>query len=158
MTPWTIALQTPLLMETLHKRIEWIPIPFSRWFSQPRNWTESPASQEDYLPCEPPRKFQWKKVWKCQSFSHVWLCKSRTIFHQAPLTIEFSRHEYWNRLPLLLQRTSLTQGLNPGILHWRQILYCLSHPMCAMCLVTQKFLNTSWDLHLGYYIVLIDIG
>ena len=38
--------------------------------------------------------------------------------HQALLSMEFSRQEYW---------TFLTQGSNPGLLHCRQILCSLSH-------------------------------
>ena len=32
--------------------LEWVAFPFSRGFSQPRNRTESPASQADSLPTE----------------------------------------------------------------------------------------------------------
>ena len=39
----------------------------------------------------------------------------------------FSRQEYWSGTHSLLQGIFLTQGLNPGLLHCRQILYCLSH-------------------------------
>ena len=47
--------------------------------------------------------------------------------HQSPLSMEFSRQEYWSGLPFPLQRISLTQGSNLGLLHCRQILYHLSH-------------------------------
>ena len=46
-----------------------------------------------------------------------------TVAQQAPPSMEFSRQEYWSGLPFLL----LTQGSNPGILHFRQLLYHLSH-------------------------------
>ena len=47
----------------------------------------------------------------------------RTIARQAPLSMEFSRQEYWSGLPLpLRQRIFLTQGSNLGLLHCRQIL------------------------------------
>ena len=39
----------------------------------------------------------------------------------------FSRQEYWNGLHTLLQGIFLTQGLNPGFQHYRQIFYWLSH-------------------------------
>ena len=39
----------------------------------------------------------------------------------------FSRQEYWNGCHTLLQEIFPTQGLNPGLLHCRQILYPLSH-------------------------------
>ena len=38
--------------------------------------------------------------WKCQSFSCVWLFVTPwTVAHQAPLSVEFSRQEYWSGLP-----------------------------------------------------------
>ena len=39
-----------------------------------------------------------------------------TVAHQAPLSIGFSRHEYWSVLLCLLQRIFPTQGLNPYFL------------------------------------------
>ena len=39
----------------------------------------------------------------------------------------FSRQEYWSGCHALLQGIFQTQGLNPGLLHWRWILYRLSH-------------------------------
>ena len=48
------------------------------------------------------------------------------VAYQASLPVEFSRQEYWNGLPSLLQGVFLTQGLNPGLLHCRQIIYQLS--------------------------------
>ena len=45
---------------------------------------------------------------------------------QAPLSMEFSRQEYWSGLPFLPPGNLPTQGLNP-LLYFRQILYHLSH-------------------------------
>ena len=39
----------------------------------------------------------------------------------------FSRQEYWSGLPFPSPGVFPTQGLNPGLLHCRQTLYCLSH-------------------------------
>ena len=39
-----------------------------------------------------------------------------TAAHQAPLSMGFSRQEYWSRLPFPLQGIFLTQGLNPPTL------------------------------------------
>ena len=42
-TPWTVARQAPLSMEILQARIlEWVPVPFSRGSSQPRDPTYVP--------------------------------------------------------------------------------------------------------------------
>ena len=49
------------------------------------------------------------------------------IAHQAPPSMEFSRQEYWSGLPFPSLGIFPTQGLNPGLLHFRQILYPLSY-------------------------------
>ena len=49
-----------------------------------------------------------------------------TITCQAPLSMGFSRQEYWSELPCLPPGFP-TQGSNPGLLHCMQILYHLSH-------------------------------
>ena len=36
--------------------LEWVAVPFSRGFSQPRDWIQSPALWADSLPGEPPGK------------------------------------------------------------------------------------------------------
>ena len=46
-----------------------------------------------------------------------------TVAYQAPLSMGFSRQEYWSELHFLLQRIFPTQGLNPSLLHCRQTLY-----------------------------------
>ena len=67
-------------------------------------------------------------------FSHIWLCETPWIVaHQPPLSMGFSRQEYWSRLPCR----------PPGIflhllhlLHCRWILYLLSRhgsPPKCMC-------------------------
>ena len=57
-----------------------------------------------------------------QLFATTW-----TVACQAPLSMEFSRQEYWSGLHALLQGIFPTQGSNPGFLHCRWILYHLSH-------------------------------
>ena len=50
-----------------------------------------------------------------------------TVARQAPLSMEFSRQEYWSGVHALLQGIFPTQGSNPGLPLCRQILYCLSN-------------------------------
>ena len=50
-----------------------------------------------------------------------------TVACQGPLSMKFSRQESGVGCHFLLQGISQTQGWNPGLLHCRQILYCLSH-------------------------------
>ena len=61
--------------------------------------------------------------------SHVQLfATSRTVAHQVPLSMAFSRQEYWSGYHSLFQEILPTQGSNPSLLHCRQILYHLSYP------------------------------
>ena len=69
----------------------------------------------------------------CSLLSHVqhfvtpWTAGPRAT-HQAPLPMEFSRHEYWSGLPFSSAgESSLAQRSKPGCPHCRQILYQLSH-------------------------------
>ena len=56
-------------------------------------------------------------------FSCVQLCVTLwAATRQAPLSMEFSRQEYYFGLPCPPPGIFLTQGLNPGLLHCRQIL------------------------------------
>ena len=43
----------------------------------------------------------------CLTLSTPW-----TVTHQAPLSVDFPRQEYWSGLPIFLQGSFLTQGLN----------------------------------------------
>ena len=59
----------------------------------------------------------------CELLSHVKLFVTLwTVASQAPLSMGFSRQEYWSGFCFLLQGIFLTQGTNPGLLHCRQIL------------------------------------
>ena len=63
-----------------------------------------------------------KSLSRVQLFATPW-----TVTRQAPLSTGFSRQEYWGGLHFLLQGIFPTQGLNPGLLHCRQMLYRLSY-------------------------------
>ena len=63
-----------------------------------------------------------------QSLSRVRLfATSWTVARQAPLSVGFSRQEYCGGFLAFSRGSSLTQGLNPGLLHCRQIIYQLSY-------------------------------
>ena len=51
----------------------------------------------------------------------------RNVAHQAPLSIGLSRQEYWRGQPFPSAGDLPHPGLNPGVLHCRWILCCLSH-------------------------------
>ena len=55
------------------------------------------------------------------------LCNLWTVAHQGSLPTEFSRQEFWSRLPFPAPEDLPTQRSNPDLPHCRQILYYLSH-------------------------------
>ena len=62
----------------------------------------------------------WKvKVLVIQYCPTLW--NPWTVAHWAPLSMGFSRQGYWSGSHSLLQRIFLTQGLNLGLLHCRQM-------------------------------------
>ena len=83
-------------------------------------WTHlKTQSQASYI------KHQEMRVWV---LSHVGLLVApQTVAHQVPLSMEFSRKEYWVGCHFLLQGIFLTQGLNPHLLRWRTDSLPLSH-------------------------------
>ena len=66
-----------------------------------------------------------------QSLSHVQLVvTSWTVIHQTPLSMEFSRQEYWSGLLFSAPGIFLTQGSNLCLLHllnWQADSLPLSH-------------------------------
>ena len=70
-------------------------------------------------------KVKVKTLSRVRLFSTPW-----TVAHQAPVSVGFSRQEYWSGLHALFQGIFPTQALNPGLLTVlisRQIPYHLSH-------------------------------
>ena len=72
---------------------------------------------------------------RVQLFATLW-----TVAYQAPLSMGFSRQEYWSGLPFPPAGIFLTQALCPRLLyllHGRRILYLLSHlrsPLLIICI------------------------
>ena len=70
----------------------------------------------------------WTNFVCVKSLSHVQLFATPwTVTHQAPLSMGFSRQDYWSGLPFPSPGIFPTQGSNPGLPHCRQTLYPLSH-------------------------------
>ena len=67
-----------------------------------------------------------------------------TVACQAPLSMGFSRQEYWSGCHFLLQGICPTQGLNLGLLHCRQMLCPLSH-LGSPCTHPNPISNPSID-------------
>ena len=62
------------------------------------------------------------------------LCDPWTVAHQASLSMEFSRQEYWSGFPFPSPEEFHNPGSNPGLLCHRQILYHLSYrEVCGFC-------------------------
>ena len=75
--------------------LDWVVIPFPRVSSWPKNQTRSSALQADSFLSEPP----WTPITVAQ-LSRVWvLVTPWTVAHESPLSMEFSRWEYWIGLP-----------------------------------------------------------
>ena len=55
------------------------------------------------------------------------LATSWTIAHQAPLSMEFFRQEYWSALPFPVSGIFSTQRSNPCLLHWQADSLSLCH-------------------------------
>ena len=61
--------------------------------------------------------------------AHSWLtlCDPMTAARQTPLSLGFSRKEYWSVLPCPSPGYLPKPGIEPSLPHCRQILYRLSH-------------------------------
>ena len=70
-----------------------------------------------------------------------------TIARQAPLALEFSKQGYWRGLPSPSLRDLPDQGLNPYLLHCRQILYHWSHQRSPP-MVWSQTTHPSWAIQL----------
>ena len=85
----------------------------------------------------------WRLYFKVPSLSSVQLLSCVRLFvtpwtiaYQTPLSMEFSRQEYWSGLPFSSLGIFPTQGSNPDLLHCRWMLYYLRH---LETWYTQKF-------------------
>ena len=125
MTPWTAARQAPLSMG-FSRREYWSRLPFPSPGDLP-NLGIKPASPvfpalagRFFIP--EPRGKPWPQplcAWVLSHFSRVLLFVTLwTVACQAPLSMGFSRQEYWNGL---LQGIFPTQGSN---LHLLCLLHC----------------------------------
>ena len=102
-TPWTIATRLLGPQDFPSKNImEWVAISFSRGSSLPRDWTHVSCIGRWVLYYwanrEAPKATMHCAVLNC--FSRVRLFATlETVGHQAPLSMRFSRQEYWCGLP-----------------------------------------------------------
>ena len=83
------------------------------------------------------------------SLSHVHLFANTWIVaHQTPLSMGFSRQEYWSGLPFPSPADLPNPGIKPRSPHCRQTLYCLSHQgnteQIVLYMLNKHFLSF-WD-------------
>ena len=86
--------------------LEWVAYPSSRWSSWPRNWTRLSYIAGRFFTSWATREAHYttivvtKYVCVLSRFSRAWLLVILwTVAHQAPLSMGFSRQEYWSGLP-----------------------------------------------------------
>ena len=123
--PQEYSLQAPLSMGILQTRIlEWVAYPFSRGSSPPRNQTRVLLDCRQIL-------YQLSYQGKLQGLDARFFYRSRkcpllscvqhfetpwTVALQAPLSIGFSRQEYWSGLPFPSPGYLPDPGIKPGSL------------------------------------------
>ena len=86
-------------------------------------------------PLAPPGKV------KVKSLSRVWLFATPwTVAYQAPLSLGFSRQEYWSGLPFPSPGDLPDPGMEPGLPHCRQMLYRPGKPLTTSLLTFSRHL------------------
>ena len=124
MTPWAVACQTSLSVE-FSRQEYWsgLPLPTPGGLPDPGMESESLASPKlasGFFTNVPPGKPSLciyiylyggggSVAKSCPTLVTPW-----TVAHQAPLSIEFSRQEYWSRLPLPSPGDLSYPGIEPG--------------------------------------------
>ena len=100
-----------ILYELSHKGsprvLEWVAYPFSRGSSWPRNRTGVCCIPGGFFTNWAMREVQLKPQSILNCFSHVWLFAAPcTVVCQAPLSMGFSRQEYWRWVSMPSSRGS----------------------------------------------------
>ena len=67
-----------------------------------------------------------------------------TVVHQAPLSMGFSRQEYWSELLFPIPGDLPHPGINQGLLHWQVGSLALAPPGKPVCL--QQWFSTQGEL------------
>ena len=89
---------------------------------------------------------------KVISLSHVRLFATPwTVAYQDPPAMGFSRQEYWSGLPFPSLGDPADPGIEPGFLHYRQMLYCLSHLNYFLKDRRQEEKGTTEDKMVGWH-------
>ena len=110
-TQWTVAPLAPLSMGFFRQEYgSGLPFPSPGDLPYPGIELRSPALQTDALTSD-----QLSMKVKVKSLSHVRLfATSWTVAYQAPLSMGFSRQEYWSGLPFSSPGDLPYPGMEPG--------------------------------------------
>ena len=96
-----------------------------------------------YITVGPELKVKWRESESVRSLSHVWLLWSPwTVAHQAPLSMGFSRQEYWSGLSC----PPPDPGIEPvslWLLNWQAGSLPLAPP--GWCWVTNVASQNHWQ-------------
>ena len=71
-----------------------------------------------------------------------------TVILQAPLSVGFSRREYWSGLPFPSPGDLPSPGIEPGLPHWEQSFYCLSHEGSPLDHQGNPLVSIAWSVSL----------
>ena len=107
--------------------LEWLAIPFSRGFSQPRDGTQVFRIAGRFFTRWASREASEGKVKWSRSVMYDSLRPHGLWPTRLPSPWDFPGKNTGVGCHFLLQEIFVTQGLNLGLLHCKQILYCLSH-------------------------------
>ena len=118
--------------------LERVAFPFSRRSSQPRDWTQVSRIAGDSFPAEPQEKSRqqcayWKKLSSAKESESEITQSCPTLCHPMDCSPPGSSiHGFLGKSTgvgchFLLQGIFPTWGSNPGLPHFRQTLYRLSH-------------------------------
>ena len=77
--------------------------------------------------------------------------------HQAPPSMGFSRQEYWSGCHFLLQGIFPTQGLNPGLPHWTDVLLSVPSRKSWVTSIASQVAQ-QWRLHLPMQMWVQSLG
>ena len=113
-TLWIIADQAPTSEISQARKLEWVSMPSSRGSSQPRDWTLCLLGLlhwqvESLAPALLRVCSEVKSLSRVRLFVTPW-----TVPYKAPLSMEFSRHEYWSGLPFPSPGDLPHPGIKPG--------------------------------------------
>ena len=137
-TPWTVAYQAPPSME-FSRQEYWsgLPFPSPEDLPNPGIKPRSPPLQADAFTIWATREaYKWKSLSHVQLFVTPW-----TVAHQAPLSMKFSRQEYWSGLPFLPPADLPNPGIEP---------VPLASPTLAGRFFTTKPLGKQWVQLMGW--------